>query len=72
MNRLIRTTPFKIIGRSTQMTYNPEANDARLRSWSQRLNALASSGPSKVYLAQLGALLNLYTRQIEDITKVQV
>lgn len=70
MKRFIRSTPFKTIARSTQMTYNPEANDTRLRSWSQRLNSLASSGPSKVHLAQLGALLNFYTKQVDDISKV--
>lgn len=70
MKRLARNLPFKTVGRSTQAVYNPEANDARLRSWSHRLNNLASSGPSKVYLAQLTALLNFYTKQTTNSTQV--
>lgn len=70
MRKLVRTVPLRTMGRSTQPTYNPEANDQRLKSWSSRLNNLASSQTSKVYLGQLGALINYYNRAAVDSSKV--
>jgi hypothetical protein len=71
MRRLVRTAPFQIVGRSNQPTYNPEANDQKLKSWSNRLNNLATSQSSKLYLGQLGALLNYYNRLTHDLSKVK-
>ena len=70
MRRFIRTVPRQIVGRNSQPAYNPEANDQKLRNWTSRLNNLASSGPSKMYLAQLGALVNYYNRGSTDTTQV--
>ena len=70
MRKFIRSTTFKTIGRNTQVAYNPEANDQKLRSWTSRLNSLATSQASKVYLGQLGALVNYYNRAAVDTTKV--
>lgn len=70
MQKLVRAVPFKTFGRSTQPAYNPEANDQKHRSWSHRLNSLSSSGASKVYIGQLSALMNFYTKQVSDSTHV--
>ena len=70
MRKFVRTTPMRVMGRNTQPAYNPEANDQRLKNWSARLNSLASSQVSKVYLGQLGALIAYYNRAAVDITKV--
>lgn len=71
MRRLVRTTPFQVVGRATQPAYNPEANDQKLKSWSNRLNNLATSQSSKLYLGQLGALLNYYNRLTHELSKVE-
>ena len=70
MRRFLRSAPRQIMGRNTQPAYNPEANDQKLRNWTSRLNNLASSGASKMYLAQLGALVNYYNRGAVDSTQV--
>jgi hypothetical protein len=70
MRKFVRSAPFKSLGRSTQPAYNPEANDQRLKNWTGRLNNLATSQSSKVYLGQLGALVNYYNRVAVDSTKV--
>ena len=70
MRRFIRSAPMQLKGRNTQPAYNPEANDQKLRNWTSRLNNLASSGASKMYLAQLGALVNYYNRGAVDSTQV--
>ena len=70
MRQILRTTPFKISARSSVPAYNPEANDLKTREWVNRLNGLASSGPSKVYLGQLGALINYFNKHVEDNQKV--
>lgn len=72
MRKLVRTAPLRVMGRNTQPSYNPEANDQKLRSWSSRLNGLATSQASKVYLGQLGALISYYNRATVDVTKVTV
>lgn len=70
MRSLVRRVPFQVMGRSTQPAYNPEVNDQKLKNWSNRLNNLASSQSSKLYLSQLGALVNYYNRLTHDISKV--
>lgn len=72
MRKFVRSVPLRAMGRSAQPAYNPEANDQRLKNWSTRLNALATSQASKVYLGQLGALVNYYNRAATDTTKVPV
>lgn len=72
MRKFIRSTPFKTLGRNTQPAYNPEANDQRLKNWSSRLNSLSTTQVSKVYLGQLGALVNYYNRAAVDSTKVLI
>lgn len=71
MRRFIRSVPFQFVGRNSQPAYNPEANDQKLKNWSNRLNNLASSQSSKLYLSQLGALVNYYNRLTHDISKVK-
>lgn len=70
MRRFVRSVPRQIVGRNAQPAYNPEANDQKLRNWTSRLNNLASSGASKIYLAQLGALVNYFNRGAVDSTQV--
>jgi len=70
MRRLVRRTPFQVAGRNSQPAYNPEANDQRLKNWSNRLNNIGTSQSSKLYLGQLGALLNYYNRLTHDVSKV--
>lgn len=72
MKHLLRTTPFKVATRTSLPAYNPEANDQKTREWTSRLNSLASSGPSKSYLSQLGALLNYYNKVVSDTRKVVI
>ena len=70
MRRFVRSVPVKAMGRNTQPAYNPEANDQKLKNWSSKLNNLATSTASKMYLGQLGALVNYYNRAAMDTTKV--
>lgn len=70
MRKLLRTVPMQVKARSTQATYDPEANNQRLKNWLGRLNNLASSGATKVYLSQLGVLVNYYNRVTLDNTQV--
>ena len=70
MRRFIRTIPKQVVARNSQPAYNPEVNDQKLRNWTSRLNNLASSGASKMYLVQLGALVNYYNRGAVDSTQV--
>ena len=69
MRRFVRTTPFKIVGRNSNLAYNPEANNEKLKNWSSRLNGLATSASAKVYLGQLSALISYYNRAATDLTK---
>lgn len=70
MRRFVRSVPFKVMGRNTQPAYNPEANDQKLKNWSNKLSNLATSTSSKLYLSQFGALVNYYNRLAADTTKV--
>ena len=70
MRKLVRSIPLQVTGRNTQPTYDPETNSQRLKGWTSRLNNLAASQTSKVYLSQLGALVNYYNRSSNDNTKV--
>ena len=70
MRRFIRRVPTQLIARNAVPAYNPEANEQKLRNWTSRLNNLASTQSSKMYLAQLGALLNYYNRGAVDSTQV--
>lgn len=70
MRRFVRSVPFKVMGRNTQSAYNPEASDQKLKAWSNKLSNLATSQSSKLYLSQLGALVNYYNRITVDTTKV--
>ena len=70
MRQILRTTPFKIKARTSLPAYNPEANDQKTREWVTRLNGLSSAGPSKVYLGQLGALINYFNKHVESKEKV--
>jgi len=71
MRKLTRSIPLQIRGRNTQSTYDPETNNQRLKNWTSRLSNLAASQTSKVYLSQLGALVNYYNRAAIDNTKVK-
>jgi len=71
MRKLIRSLPLQVRGRNTQATYDPETNNQRLKNWTSRLSNLAASQTSKVYLSQLGALVNYYNRAATDNTKVK-
>ena len=70
MKNLLRIAPYQIPTRNKVPAYNPEVNEQKTRDWSNRLNGLSSSAESKVYLAQLGALINYYNRNVEDKAKV--
>ena len=70
MRRFVRSVPRQVVGRNTQPAYNPEANDQKLRNWTSRLGGLANSGASKMYLAQLGAVVNYLNRGAVDSTQV--
>lgn len=70
MRKLVRSVPLQVKARSTQAVYDPEANNQRLKNWLGRLNNLASSGATKVYLSQLGVLVNYYNRVTLDNTQV--
>jgi len=71
MRKLTRSIPFQVTARNTQPTYDPETNNQRLKNWTSRLSNLAASQTSKVYLSQLGALVNYYNRAAIDSTKVK-
>lgn len=70
MRSLIRSSPRVIVARNTQPAYNPEVNDQKLRNWTSRLGALATSPSSRMYLAQLGALTGYLNRGSVDNTEV--
>ena len=70
MRRFVRSVPLQVAGRNSQPAYNPEANEQKLKNWSSRLNNLASSGASKMYMSQLGALMNYYNRGATGSTQV--
>ena len=71
MRKLIRSIPLQVRARNTQASYDPEVNNQRLKNWTSRLSNLAASQTSKVYLSQLGALVNYYNRAAIDNTKVK-
>ena len=58
--------------RASVPEYRPEVADQQLRGWSARLSTLASSPASRMYLAQLSALMNYYNKQTSDSTKVSL
>lgn len=71
MRKLLRTTPFMQVTRSSAPEYRPEANEQNFKNWWGRLNNLSSLPTSKVYLAQLSNLFAYFNKQVEDTTKVQ-
>lgn len=70
MKRFIRNQSLFRFARNSVPDYKPEQNDQKLRNWNTRLNSLATKPITKVYLSQLGALLNYYNKQIADTTTV--
>jgi len=64
MRKLLRSSPLLTPLRSSVPTYNPEANDQKLKTWWTRINGLSSKPASKVYLSQLSNLLAYYNRQV--------
>lgn len=72
MRKLLRSNTLFTPIRSSVPTYNPEANDQKLKTWWNRLNSLSSRPASKVYLSQLSNLLAYYNRQVIDTTKVDL
>ena len=72
MRKFIRSIPLQVTARNTQTAYDPETNNQRLKNWTSRLSNLAASQTSKVYLSQLGALVNYYNRAATDNTKVKL
>ena len=70
MRRFIRSATPRVLGRNTQPAFDPEASNQKLKNWTNRLSNLASTGESKMYLTQLGALMNYYNRGAVDNTQV--
>lgn len=70
MRKFVRSVPFKIVGRNTPQVFDQQASDQKSKGWTNRLGELASSQSSKLYLGQLGALLNYYNRLTTDVAKV--
>ena len=56
--------------RSTVPEYRPDIHEQKLRNWTNRLNTLATSPASRMYVSQLAALMNYYNKTVEDRTKV--
>ena len=72
MRKLLRSTPFTQMVRSSVPEYRPEINDQKYKNWWSRLNNLSSRPASKVYLAQLSNLYAYFNRQVTDTTKVNL
>ncbi len=70
MKRFIRNQSFPRFTRFSVPEYKPEQNDQKFRNWNARLNTIASKPVTKVYLSQLGALMNYYNKQISDTSSV--
>ena len=72
MRRLVRSSPMQKMGRNSMPAFDPEASNQKLKNWTNRLSNLASTGESKMYLTQLGALVNYYNRGAVDTTQVHL
>lgn len=63
LRKFIRT-PIRSTLRAAVPEYRPDIHDQKLRNWTNRLNVLATSPASKMYVSQLAALMNYYNKTV--------